>query len=112
MTATLHLPVCVRVCVCENAKLVSKYALKVSQRIGSLFFLFLLCALLFCDFCFYFEREQRSKAALQVCNGLTAARLPYAKFTQIAADNAKEERERERERARGRAKEQEKLKSL
>jgi len=47
-------------------------------------------------FCFYFEKlkatqkEPRSKAALQVCNGL------YAKFTQIEADKAKEERKRAR----------------
>lgn len=99
MTATLNLPVCVR--VCEYAKLVSKYALKVSQRIGSLFFF----ALLFCDFCFYFEREQRSKAALQVCNGPTAT---AAAIRKIYANCRRQCERRERESAR----EQEKLKSL
>lgn len=39
---------------------------------------------------FILEREQRSKAALQVFAAL------YAKFTQIAADNANEEKGRER----------------
>lgn len=39
---------------------------------------------------FILEREQRSKAALQVFAAL------YAKFTQIAADNANEENGRER----------------
>lgn len=77
---------CEYVCASENAKLVSKYALKVSQRICQSFFYFAV----FCDFCFYFEREQRSKAALQVFAAL------YAKFTQIAADNANEENGRER----------------
>lgn len=74
-------------CASENAKLVSKYALKVSQRICQSFFFISLC---FVISVFILEREQRSKAALQVFAAL------YAKFTQIAADNANEENGRER----------------
>lgn len=78
---------CTYVCASENAKLVSKYALKVSQRICQFFFFISLC---FVISVFILEREQRSKAALQVFAAL------YAKFTQIAADNANEENGRER----------------
>lgn len=92
MTATLNLPVCVR--VCEYAKLVSKYALKVSQRIGSLFF----CFAFFVISVFILKESKDQKLR---CKFATVRRrqrrLPYAKFTQIAADNAKEERERARE---------------
>lgn len=79
---------CTYVCASENAKLVSKYALKVSQRICQSFFFFI--SLCFVISVFILEREQRSKAALQVFAAL------YAKFTQIAADNANEENGRER----------------
>lgn len=54
---------------------------------ASLFFFISLC---FVISVFILEREQRSKAALQVFAAL------YAKFTQIAADNANEENGRER----------------
>lgn len=61
----------------------------------AVFFFF---ALLFCDFCFYFEREQRSKAALQVCNGPTATAAAIRKIYANCRRQC-ERRERESERA-------------
>lgn len=92
MTATLHLPpslcVYVYVCVCERE---CETGIEICAQGQStdlpVFFFISQC---FVISVFILEREQRSKAALQVFAAL------YAKFTQIAADNANEENGRER----------------
>lgn len=89
MTATLHLPasVCmcvyVYVCVCEwECETGIEICAQGQSTDLPVFFFISLC---FVISVFILEREQRSKAALQVFAAL------YAKFTQIAADNANEE---------------------
>lgn len=92
MTATLHLPpsvyVYVLVCVCEwECETGIEICAQGQSTDLPVFFFISLC---FVISVFILEREQRSKAALQVFAAL------YAKFTQIAADNANEEK-RERD---------------
>lgn len=90
MTATLHLPpsVYVYVCVCEwECETGIEICAQGQSTDLPVFFFISLC---FVISVFILEREQRSKAALQVFAAL------YAKFTQIAADNANEENGREK----------------
>lgn len=87
MTAKL-VTACVCVCARENAKLETKYVLKVSQRIVSYLYTYILLAesrdqKLRCKFATVRWRRRRHRRR----------RCSYAKFTQIGTDNCERREE-------------------
>lgn len=76
--------------MCVRVRMRNWYRNMRSRSVNGFASLFSFISLCFVISVFILEREQRSKAALQVFAAL------YAKFTQIAADNANEENGRER----------------
>lgn len=96
MTATLHLPpsVCMYayVCASENAKLVSKYALKVSQRICQSFFLFR-CVLWFLFLFWKESKDQKLRCKFSLLSTQNLRKLPQTMRTKRMGERDWRERE-------------------